>query len=92
MSFPCAGCSKTLVAPRNTLEALCPVCATVTNIPIEFLPRVPTPEPEAHGDAAGENDDAGASAKVSMYVRAPASRTAEGKEVPQSLSVATRIF
>lgn len=37
-TFECGGCQTPTVVPINTLVALCPVCATVTDIPEQYLP------------------------------------------------------
>lgn len=86
MSIDCPECHREIVAPINTIELLCPVCATTTLIPAELLPRVGTPfEENAAAQAA-----AGNAQTVSMLIRNPApNRT--GAVNQTSVSVATLI-
>jgi LSD1 subclass zinc finger protein len=83
MSFDCPQCRNELLLPVNTLQALCPCCTAVTDIPIERLPPVPRP-------AQGQ-DALTASQAASMYVQHPATCVGEEQTAP-SMCIAMKIL
>lgn len=96
MAFDCPTCSRKLLLPVTTIEALCPACTTVIDIPIELLPIVPTPAPlrdGRNGGASGTGAGGGGSdaePATSKYVQGPPS-IMNGRAVP-SMSIATQMI
>jgi hypothetical protein len=84
MEIHCECCDVTLAVPANTLTALCPVCATVIDIPVDLLPDVPEP--------VSLEDDAIEKTKT-IYVENPVTNKRDGRSQQQAhIVIATKIL
>lgn len=81
MCIECPGCLHELLVPITTTEALCPVCTSIIEIPVEMLPIIPKPR-VASVEAAPA---------VSKYVEGPLTLEENGRSEAPSVSIATQV-